>query len=55
MDRLLCVWDIESKRLVNYTRLLRPARCVDASEDKIAAGLDDGSCVVVDASTLETC
>ena len=39
MDRLLCVWDVESKRLVNYTRLTRPARCVDASEDKIAAGL----------------
>ena len=54
MDRLLCVWDVESKRLVNYTRLLRPARCVDAAEDKIAAGLDDGSVTVVDASTMKT-
>ena len=54
MDRLLCVWDVDSKQLVNYTRLLRPARCVDASDDKIAAGLDDGSVTVVDASTMET-
>ena len=51
MDRL-CVWDVESKTQ-DHTRW-RPARSVDASDDKIAAGLDDGSVVVVDASTMET-
>ena len=46
--------DVESKRLVNYTAPVATGAVVDASEDKIAAGLDDGSVTVVDASTMKT-
>ena len=53
MDRLLCV----GRRVEAAGELHAPVATgavVDCSEDKIAAGLDDGSVVVVDASTMKT-
>ena len=52
-DRLLCVWDVEEKRLADYTRLPRPARCVDCYNDVMAVGLDNGDVVLL-TGTLET-
>lgn len=41
-DRILCLWDVNSRAFITRTKMLAPVRCVDAAEKILAVGMVAG-------------
>ncbi|RDD40098.1 Echinoderm microtubule-associated protein-like 6 [Trichoplax sp. H2] len=54
-DRSVRIWDLTNRRLKNFRKLRKPGRCASYSPDgrAIAIGFKDGSCCVIDSSSLD--